>query len=85
MKVVVFLEIAEVVENNDCEDVSTAVDNVVDVTWDVSVRLESCVVLLKVVVVIMRTCMRNPMDSHSTILSLYNSSWWDHNYDHEQL
>jgi hypothetical protein len=32
VKVVVFLEIAEVVENNDVEDVSTAVDNVVDVT-----------------------------------------------------
>ncbi len=30
-------------------------------------------------------CMRNPVDSHSTIMSLYNSSWWDHNYDHEQL
>ncbi len=30
-------------------------------------------------------CMRNPVDSHSTNMSLYNSSWWDHNYDHEQL
>ncbi len=23
-------------------------------------------------------CMRNPVDSHNTIMSLYNSSWWDH-------
>jgi hypothetical protein len=30
-------------------------------------------------------CMRNPVDSHSTIMSLYNSSWHDHDYDHEQL
>ncbi len=30
-------------------------------------------------------CMRNPVDSHSTIMSLYNSLWWDHDYGHEQL
>jgi hypothetical protein len=49
LKVLVFLGTVDVVENIDVEDVGTAVDSVVDVTWDVSVGV---VVLTKVVIVV---------------------------------